>query len=95
MLQFVETLRGFSLLTVILRLFLALLLGGVVGFERERNRQAAGLRTHILVCTAATMTMLIGIFAKEVIDLTTDPLRIAAQVVSGIGFIGAGAIMVR
>lgn len=95
MLQFVDTLREFSLLTVVIRLLLALLLGGLVGLERERNRQAAGLRTHILVCTAATMTMLIGIFAKEVIDLTTDPLRIAAQVVSGIGFIGAGAIMVR
>ncbi|HPZ52784.1 MAG TPA: MgtC/SapB family protein, partial [Clostridia bacterium] len=71
MLQFVDTLREFSLLTVVIRLLLALLLGGLVGLERERNRQAAGLRTHILVCTAATMTMLIGIFAKEVIDLTT------------------------
>lgn len=93
--EFVNTLREFSLLTVVVRLLLALLLGGLVGLERERSRQAAGLRTHILVCTAATMTMLIGIFATEVMDFSTDPLRIAAQVVSGIGFIGAGAIMVR
>ena len=93
--EFIDILREFSLLTVAVRLLLALILGGLIGLERERNRQAAGLRTHILVCMAATMTMLIGVYAKEAIDLTTDPLRIGAQVVSGIGFIGAGAIMVR
>lgn len=93
--EFVVFLRDFNLCTVILRLVLSLIIGGLIGLERERSRQAAGLRTHILVCMAATMTILVGIYAIKIMDFDTDPLRIGAQVVSGIGFIGAGAIMVR
>ncbi len=92
--DFVEFLRDFNIYTVMIRLILAMILGGLVGLERERSRQAAGLRTHILVCLAATMSMLIGLYAVDS-GFNTDPLRIGAQVISGIGFIGAGAILVR
>jgi putative Mg2+ transporter-C (MgtC) family protein len=81
------------------RLVLAALLGSVIGFERERLNWAAGLRTHMLVCVGSSLIMLVSAFgfadvlgAKNVV---LDPSRIAAQVVSGIGFLGAGSILLR
>ncbi|MBI1952986.1 MAG: MgtC/SapB family protein [Candidatus Omnitrophica bacterium] len=80
---------------VILRLLLSVLFSGLVGLEREVQGRAAGLRTHILVCTGSTLIMLTGLhlFAlyRGVVEI--DPGRIAAQVVSGIGFLGAGTII--
>ncbi len=80
---------------MLLRLLLALVLGGLVGLEREMKGRAAGFRTQILVCVGSALMMLTGIFLKErqpgLGDL--DPTRIAAQVVTGIGFIGAGTIL--
>lgn len=73
------------------RLGLSLVLGGFIGWEREYRRQPAGLRTHILICLGATLMMLISIFIPQTLP-NGDPSRIAAQVVSGIGFLGAGAI---
>lgn len=74
---------------------LAALLGGVVGIERESLNRPAGLRTHILVCVGATLIMLVSIdlFRAYHEVSSVDPGRIAAQVVSGIGFLGAGTIL--
>jgi putative Mg2+ transporter-C (MgtC) family protein len=80
---------------IIIRLGLGLLAGGIIGFERASRRQVAGLRTHILICLGATLLMLLSIWLpQEFSDMKNgDPGRIAAQVVSGIGFLGAGAII--
>ncbi|MCR4426240.1 MAG: MgtC/SapB family protein [Firmicutes bacterium] len=73
---------------------LATLLGAVIGFERERQGKSAGLRTHALVCLGATLITLASIRGfGEFGSLTRDPARVAAQIVSGIGFLGAGTIM--
>jgi len=79
------------------RLILSVTLGGLVGIEREWNNHAAGFRTHILVCLGSTMIMLLSIygfsaFVNEV-NVRMDPARLAAQVISGVGFLGAGAIL--
>lgn len=86
-------------LELVARLFLAAILGGVIGFERERLSWSAGLRTHMLVCVSACLVMIVSaygfhdVLAQDHIGL--DPSRMAAQVVSGIGFLGAGAILLR
>lgn len=78
-------------LEVILRLILAVLLSGLIGLEREAKGRAAGLRTHILVCTGSTLIMLTTLFLHS----GPGPLdtHIAAQVVTGVGFLGAGTII--
>lgn len=91
--EWMDMLRQFNFLTVLLRLFLAFLFGGCVGMERERRGRTAGLRTHILVCLGACLTILCGVYIVEATGLDSDPLRIGAQVISGIGFLGAGTIM--
>lgn len=75
--------------TVLLRLALALVLGSIIGLEREINNRPAGFRTHILVCVGASLFTLISIYGIK----GGDPARIAAQIVSGIGFLGAGTIL--
>ena len=82
-------------LDIILRLLLATALGAVVGFERERQNQPAGWRTHIILVLGSTLAMVLSInLAIEFRPLAPngDPARLAAQVISGIGFLGAGAI---
>ncbi|EHQ92042.1 MgtC/SapB family protein [Desulfosporosinus youngiae] len=79
---------------IALRLFLACVFGGVVGFERERNDSPAGFRTHILVSLGSALIMILSMYGfNEFTTLTKDPARLAAQVVSGIGFLGAGTIL--
>jgi putative Mg2+ transporter-C (MgtC) family protein len=80
---------------IVLRLVLGFIAGAVIGFERSSRRQVAGLRTHILIALGATLLMLLSIWLPQAITGTKngDPGRIAAQVVSGIGFLGAGAII--
>ncbi|MGG1516505.1 MgtC/SapB family protein [Paenibacillus oryzisoli] len=80
-----------------IRIVIAVVLGGIVGFERELGDHAAGFRTHILVCLGSALISLLSIygfaeFAYEP-NVRLDPSRLAAQVVSGIGFLGAGTIM--
>jgi len=86
-------------LEFISRLLLAAVLGSVIGLERGRLNWAAGLRTHMLVCVGSALIMLVSAFGfADVLgqkDVVLDPSRIAAQVVSGIGFLGAGAILLR
>ncbi|MCD1261077.1 MgtC/SapB family protein [Paenibacillus athensensis] len=84
-------------LHVTLRILLALLLGGLIGLEREMSSHPAGLRTHILVCVGSALVMLLSMYGfSEFVNETNvriDPSRLAAQVISGIGFLGAGTIM--
>ena len=84
---------------IIYRLLIAAFLGSLIGFERERLLWAAGLRTHMLVCVGSCLIMVVSSFGFSDIlgtaNVVLDPSRIAAQVVSGIGFLGAGAILLR
>lgn len=82
---------------ITLRLVLALVLGGLIGFEREQSSHAAGFRTHILVCLGSTLVMLLSMYGFSAFahleNVRLDPARLAAQVISGIGFLGAGTIL--
>lgn len=83
----------------LIRLLTAAALGSIIGFERERLLWTAGIRTHMLVCVGACLIMIVSAFGfSEVVNanhVVLDPSRVAAQVVSGIGFLGAGAILAR
>jgi len=82
---------------ILQRLLLACLFGGLVGLERERKSWAAGMRTHMMVCLGSALIMIVSAYGfNDIIShsgIELDPSRIAAQVVSGIGFIGAGTIL--
>lgn len=82
-----------NLLSVSLRLILALLFGGIIGLERGSNRHPAGFRTHILVCVGAALAMMTNQFILQQFD-TGDPARLGAQVITGVGFLGVGTILV-
>lgn len=86
-------LRELNIVSIGLRFLLCIICGGVIGFERERKHRAAGFRTHILVCTGAAVTMLTGQYILTFLTSAADPARIGAQVISGIGFLGAGTII--
>ena len=95
-LPFIAFMRDFNLVTVVVRLVLAALFGAFVGLERGRQRRAAGLRTHTLVCLGAALTATVGFYARDILMITnSDPLRVSAQVISGIGFLGVGTIMLK
>lgn len=82
---------------ILIRLVLASVLGALIGLERERKNWSAGMRTHMIVCLGSCLIMIVSAFGFYDIlgtkDVVLDPSRIAAQVVSGIGFIGAGTII--
>ncbi len=81
---------------VVIRLFIAALIGGLIGVERELNNRPAGLRTHIIVTVGAALVMLISKYGfLDLGIINNDPARLAAQVVSGIGFLGAGTIIMQ
>ena len=82
--------------TMLLRLLLSVVLGLFIGIEREMHRQPAGMRTHILICIGATLVTIASVYlpiSVSGIGLSADAARITAQIVSGIGFLGAGAII--
>ena len=79
-------------ITITIELVLAALLGGTIGFFRERDKKAAGLRTHTIVCLSCSLLMSLSIFMATKFP-GSDAGRIAAQVVTGIGFLGAGTII--
>ena len=85
-------LQELHLVTIVLRLLLATLCAGIIGLERQRKSRPAGLRTHIVVCLGATLVMMIN---QHLLNqgLATDAARLGAQVISGIGFLGAGTII--
>ena len=86
-------LREITYLSIALRLLLAILLGGIMGIERETKNRPAGLRTYMLVCVGSCLIMLTNQYIYQVTG-AGDPMRMGAQVVSGIGFLGAGTIIV-
>ena len=100
-----ETLREFHFLTVLLRLALAMTAGGLIGYGRARKRRSAGMRTYMLTCTGAALTMLIAMYEKEMLyggqwawaaaytDIKFDASRFSAQVINGVGFLAAGTIL--
>lgn len=79
---------------ILIRAFAAIVIGGLIGTERARHGRAAGMRTHILVCLGAALTAMTGVFVNKVYD-SGDVMRISAQVISGIGFLGAGMIILK
>ena len=94
MMESLNALRDVNILSVTIRLLLAVTCGGVIGIEREFKRRPAGFRTHILICLGAAMTTLTSQFLSLNLGYNTDVSRLGAQVVAGIGFIGAGTIIV-
>jgi len=80
-----------------MRILFALVIGGLIGLEREFGQHSAGFRTHILVCLGSALIMLLSIYGFSAFvaepNVRTDPARLAAQVISGIGFLGAGTIL--
>lgn len=87
-------LRDLTVISIIIRLFAAVLCGGVIGLEREYKCRPSGLRTHTLICLGAAMTTLTSQYLWEYRHMYTDVARLGAQVIAGIGFIGAGTIIV-
>ncbi len=90
---FVELLKDVNIVSVTVRLLLSLLCGGILGIERGRKKRPAGFRTHMLVCMGSALVMITSQYISQVYG-QTDLTRMGAQVVSGIGFLGAGTIMV-
>jgi len=89
-LSYLHELNGVS---AIVRLLLAAVLGGLIGLERGTRGRAAGLRTHILVCVGSAVAIMLGLYMRGIYE-NTDATRIAAQVISGVGFLGVGTIIV-
>ena len=89
----IEYLRELNLLSICLRIILSLIIGGILGLERGRKNRPAGFRTYILVCLGSTIVMMTNQYVYQVFG-ASDPTRMGAQVISGIGFLGAGTIMV-
>ena len=105
MIAALDFMREFNMASVALRLVLAMLSGGMIGMERGRKRRAAGFRTYILVCLGAALTVLLSQYEATMLNtrwadlaqeigLRTDVSRFGAQVINGIGFLGAGTIIV-
>ena len=89
----VHTCEGFSMLSITIRLLLAMGVGLVIGIDREMKRRVAGIKTHILVCVGAAMVMITSQYMLTQFG-TGDPARLGAQVISGVGFLGVGTIIV-
>lgn len=94
MIKELDFLRELNSLSVFLRPLLAMLMGGLIGLERERKRRPAGFRTYMLVCMGAALAMMLGQYAAAVTAGRSDLSRVAAQVINGIGFLGAGTVLV-
>lgn len=94
MLAYFDQLRTLTFASIVVRMVLATICGGLVGLERENKRRPAGFRTHILICLGACMTTLTGQYLYGHMQYYTDISRLGAQVIAGIGFVGAGTIIV-
>ncbi|MBQ8351831.1 MAG: MgtC/SapB family protein [Clostridia bacterium] len=92
--DFLLWLREFSIGTVLIRMALSTLFGSIIGLERSKHGRSAGMRTHIFVSIGAALSSLLGCYMVA-LDYSSDPARIAAQVISGIGFLGAGIILIQ
>lgn len=87
-------LRELSILSIFFRFLLATCCGAVIGYERSKSHHSAGLRTHIIVCIGATSVMILNQYLSAFFNINADPARLGAQVISGIGFLGAGTIVI-
>ena len=94
MLHIFDFAREMTLLGVAVRMVAAVICGGLVGLEREFKRRPAGFRTHILICLGSSVTILTNLYLYQVMHMYTDISRMGAQAIAGIGFIGAGTIIV-
>jgi len=105
MLLNIDYLRELNIYSMALRIFLAMLCGGIIGFEREKKRRPAGFRTYMLVSLGAALTVILGQYLHYMtslewseicteIGVRTDVLRFSAQVINGVGFLGAGTVLV-
>lgn len=94
MLHFLDPFRDFTLTSVAIRMLLTVICGGLIGIERAFKRRSAGFRTHILICLGAAMATMTSLYLVLVMHYYTDLGRLGAQVIAGIGFIGAGTIIV-
>ena len=94
MLEQLDFLRDLNSWSVLLRPFVAACLGGLIGLERERKRRPAGFRTYMLVCMGAALAMMLGQYVDSLGGTRSDMSRFGAQVINGIGFLGAGTILV-
>ena len=83
------------LFKVVIRLALSVLIGVLIGSERAKHGRAAGMRTHVLVALGSCLTSLMGIYVCDILGTGGDVMRISAQVISGIGFLGAGMIIIK
>ncbi len=92
--NFYLTISDINFFQTLFRLFLALLCGGVIGLERGFTKHSAGFRTHILVSIGATLVMMTNLYIVNNLGFMTDPARLGAQVITGIGFLGVGIIFV-
>ena len=90
----IEFFETFTLASLTVRMVAAVILGGAIGFARTKQGQAAGLKTHVLVSLGASLSTIVGLYTTEVLGYNNDPMRVATQVVSGIGFLGVGTILV-
>lgn len=91
----INYLRELNLASILFRIVLAIVLAGLIGVEREEHNRAAGFRTHVLVCLGSVLVMLTSQYMNGYFTASTaDPARLGAQVISGIGFLGAGTIIV-
>ena len=89
----VNTLKELNIISISFRIVLAVICGGVIGAERGRAHQPAGMRTYMLVCLGSTLVMSTGQYMYNTFE-AGDPARLGAQVISGIGFLGAGSIII-
>lgn len=93
--NFTDFMQELNIWTVIIRIVLATAMGGIIGIERFKQGRAAGMRTHILVALGAALASMMGLYLSDILGYSNDPARIAAQVISGIGFLGMGTILVK
>ena len=93
--EFFGFLTEFNAVTVVIRVLLAALAGALVGLEREFHGRAAGMRTHMMVALGAALAAMIGLYTVHELGISSDPMRVGAQVISGVGFLGAGTILLR
>lgn len=85
---------SWSLLAIVIRLLFALIVGLIIGIDRERKRRVAGIKTHILVCLGSALVMITSQYMMEAFGDVADISRMGAQVISGVGFLGVGTIIV-
>lgn len=91
---FLEIMKGWTIVSIVIRLLAAVIAGGIIGFDRAMKRRGAGMKTHVLVCLGATLVMMTGQFIQINYEGNMDVARLGAQVISGVGFLGVGTIIV-